>query len=252
VFELEEMLALGVVEKVDEIETASVKAIQESVLKEMFQEKILLVWKHLEFEVMNYKDRNDTFILGGIEPVMEALDDGLVTLNTILGSRFCAPIRHEVTRWQKKLVLLSDTLDEWLLCQKQWMYLETIFSAADIQRQLPGESKRFFDVDKSFRQIMGETYDVPKAVTAGTVQGRKLKLAKHNTTLCLSPEASIHTQARIGNGWPIYPVGLVVWNPVEPLNDRNVNLIFPVDSKCLSCQFLESWIIASQRSHLIK
>ena len=182
-YKLEEMLALGVVEKVDEIETASVKAIQESVLKEMFQEKILLVWKHLEFEVMNYKDRNDTFILGGIEPVMEALDDGLVTLNTILGSRFCAPIRHEVTRWQKKLVLLSDTLDEWLLCQKQWMYLETIFSAADIQRQLPGESKRFFDVDKSFRQIMGETYDVPKAVTAGTVQGRKLKLAKHNTTL---------------------------------------------------------------------
>jgi dynein heavy chain len=160
-----------------------VKAIQESVLKEMFAEKILLVWKQLEFEVLNYKDRNDTFIVGGIEPVMEALDDSLVTLNTILGSRFCAPIRFEVTRWQKKLVLLSDTLDEWLQCQRQWMYLETIFSAADIQRQLPGESKRFFEVDKSFKQIMQSTYDVPKAITAGTVQGRKTKLAKHNSTL---------------------------------------------------------------------
>ena len=177
------MLDLGVVEKVELIEQASVKAIQESVLKEMFSEKILLVWKQLEFEVLNYKDRNDTFIVGGIEPVMEALDDSLVTLNTILGSRFCAPIRFEVTRWQKKLVLLSDTLDEWLQCQRQWMYLETIFSAADIQRQLPGESKRFFEVDKSFKQIMQSTYDVPKAITAGTVQGRKTKLAKHNSTL---------------------------------------------------------------------
>ena len=177
------MIDLGVVEKVELIEQASVKAIQEKVLKDMFAEKILTVWKHLEFEVMNYKDRNDTFIVGGIDPITEALDDSLVTLNTILGSRFCAPIRFEVTRWQKKLVLLSDTLDEWLQCQRQWMYLETIFSAADIQRQLPGESKRFFEVDKSFRQIMQATYDVPKAITAGTVQGRKSKLAKHNTTL---------------------------------------------------------------------
>jgi hypothetical protein len=47
-----------------------------------------------------------------------------VTLNTILGSRFCAPIREEVESWQRRLILLSDTLDEWLNCQKQWMYLE--------------------------------------------------------------------------------------------------------------------------------
>ncbi len=52
------------------------------------------------------------------------LDDSLVTLNTILGSRFCGPIRDDVEVWQRRLILLSDTLDEWLTCQKQWMYLE--------------------------------------------------------------------------------------------------------------------------------
>ena len=56
--------------------------------------------------------------------VQIGLDDSLVTLNTILGSRFCAPIREEVESWQRRLILLSDTLDEWLNCQKQWMYLE--------------------------------------------------------------------------------------------------------------------------------
>jgi dynein heavy chain len=184
-YSLGEMLKLGIddAEKSEIIESASTKALQEKVLKDMFHEKILMVWKRLEFEAMVYKERHDTFILGGIEPVMEALDDSLVTLNTILGSRYCAPIRYDVSNWQKKLNLLSETLDEWLQVQQQWMYLETIFAAADIQRQLPAESKRFFEVDKSFRSIMEMTNEVPKAITAGTVQGRKNKLAKHNITL---------------------------------------------------------------------
>ena len=37
----------------------------------------------------------------------------------------------------------QETLDEMLTCQRNWMYLETIFSAPDIQRQLPAESKIF-------------------------------------------------------------------------------------------------------------
>ena len=39
-----------------------------------------------------------------------------------------------VEDWDRKLTLFSRTLDEWLLCQRNWLYLETIFSAADIQR----------------------------------------------------------------------------------------------------------------------
>ncbi len=33
---------------------------------------------------------------------------------------------------------VQETLDEWLTCQRNWMYLETIFGSADIIRQLPG------------------------------------------------------------------------------------------------------------------
>lgn len=39
-------------------------------------------------------------------------------------------------------------------CQTNWLYLESIFSAPDIQRQLPLESKMFLQVDKSWKEIM--------------------------------------------------------------------------------------------------
>ena len=59
----------------------------------------------------------------------------------------CPPSpRSEVEKVERNLRLFSDTLDEWLECQRQWLYLETIFSAADIQRQLPAEAKAFSQV----------------------------------------------------------------------------------------------------------
>jgi dynein heavy chain len=50
--------------------------------------------------------------------------------------------------------------DEWLACQRSWQYLESIFSAPDIERQLPNESKMFLIVDKSFKGIMQKTAKV--------------------------------------------------------------------------------------------
>lgn len=45
--------------------------------------------------------------------------------------------------WEKRLGLLSETLDEWVAVQRNWMYLETIFCAEDIQKQLPDEAAKF-------------------------------------------------------------------------------------------------------------
>lgn len=50
----------------------------------------------------------------------------------MLGTRFVAEIRPVVEEWERKLVLISDIIDEWLACQRQWMYLENIFNADDI------------------------------------------------------------------------------------------------------------------------
>jgi dynein heavy chain len=66
-----------------------------------------------------------------------------MTVQTSMGSKYVAEIRDEVERWEKKLAYISDCVDEWLVFQKAWMYLENIFNAEDIITQLPTEAKMF-------------------------------------------------------------------------------------------------------------
>jgi dynein heavy chain len=144
-YTLGELLAMGAAARQPEISVVSTKAVQEAALEDLFAKKVTSVWTGLEFTLNPYKDSKEVFVLGAVDEVVAALDEGLVNINTILGSRYCAPIRGEVEAYQGRLMALSETLDEWLTCQKGWMYLETIFSAEDIKRQLPEESKRFLD-----------------------------------------------------------------------------------------------------------
>lgn len=73
--------------------------------------------------------------------------------------------------------------DEWLTCQRNWLYLESIFSAPDIQRQLPAESKMFLTVDKSFKDIMRKVSKVPLAMRAATQPGLLETFQNNNALL---------------------------------------------------------------------
>ena len=182
-YSLGELLDMNVVEHQPEISVVAVKAVSELGLEELLEKKVTSVWAALEFVVNPYKDSKEVFILGGVDDIVAALDESLVTINTILGSRYCGHIRADVEGYQKRLMLLSETLDEWLGCQKQWMYLEAILLADDIKRDLPEESKRFLAVDRSWKSIMKRTYNHPKAIDAGTVKGLKETLVRHNEVL---------------------------------------------------------------------
>lgn len=45
-------------------------------------------------------------------------------------------------------------MDEWLTCQGKWLYLEPIFSADEIMKQIPREGSAFRLMDASWRQIV--------------------------------------------------------------------------------------------------
>jgi dynein heavy chain len=55
---------------------------------------------------------------------------------------------------------ISDIVEEWIKLQVNWMYLQPIFDSADISKQLPGESKKFKNVDIFWRSNMARAKDL--------------------------------------------------------------------------------------------
>ena len=101
--------------------------------------KIKDKWENTYFVVASYRD--DKYILKEVEEVITQLEDDSLQVSTMMGSKFVNEIKEEVQEWETRLGYISDVIDEWLTFQKSWMYLESIFSAEDIQQQLKAESK---------------------------------------------------------------------------------------------------------------
>jgi dynein heavy chain len=161
--QLETLLEWGVMDHSEVISEQSATSSGEAQLEDSLAD-IENNWTDLKFITISYRDSETVFILGGLDDIYLALEDNQVTLQTMMGSRFIMGVREAVEIWDKKLALLSETLDEWIACQRQWMYLETIFSADDIQKQLPVEAQKFKIVDKTWKTIMKTTNEEPLVI----------------------------------------------------------------------------------------
>ena len=102
-------------------------------------------------------------------------------MSTIKSSRYITPIRQLVDEWDKRLTLLSKTIDEWITCQRRWLYLEQIFSTPDIQ--LTQETKIFVQVDKTWKELMRRTEQQPNALKAATQPGTLELLQTNNAQM---------------------------------------------------------------------
>ncbi|KAJ3052746.1 Dynein heavy chain 6, axonemal [Rhizophlyctis rosea] len=181
-FTLERLMELRVFDFKEEISNISAQAGSEAALEEMLG-KVVKNWNEAEFIVAPYRDAKDVFILGAVEDIQTLLEDSQVTVATIKGSRFIGPIKQEVDRWDKQLNLFAETLDAWLTCQRNWLYLESIFSAPDIQRQLPDEARMFAQVDRSWKDVMRKCFRNPNAMKSGTTPGLLETMTQNNVLL---------------------------------------------------------------------
>ena len=133
-FLLKSLIDLDIIQFQEEITSISTKATQEANLKEQI-EAIKSTWSKINFTV-EWDDKCECYMLLALDDIYTALDESLANLNMILGSRFVAPLRQEAETQKNLIMLLSDMLDQWTVCMKDWRYLENIFKANDIKTAL--------------------------------------------------------------------------------------------------------------------
>ncbi|XP_067420874.1 dynein axonemal heavy chain 14 [Emydura macquarii macquarii] len=182
-FTLDDILQLNLFQYTKEINDISVTATNEATLEVMLN-KVINLWNKTNFHLSPHRSETSTvMIISSAEDIMAQLEESQVTISTIKGSCYVGPVKNLVDAWDHRLNLFCRTLEEWLTCQRNWIYLEPIFHAPEIQRQLPAEASLFSQVNNKWKEIMVCTEDDPNALRAATTAGVLEMLQTNNAHL---------------------------------------------------------------------
>uniref|UniRef100_A0A4W6G9Y8 Dynein axonemal heavy chain 10 n=1 Tax=Lates calcarifer TaxID=8187 RepID=A0A4W6G9Y8_LATCA len=161
-FTLENMFAMELHKYANVIGDIVTSAVKELSIEKAMKE-VVETWENMKFSVLPYfkgtQERGS--ILGAVDEILLNVDNDAMNLQSMAGSRFVGPFLGPIQQWEKDLSLISETIEVWLLVQRKWMYLESIFIGGDIRSQLPEEAKKFDNIDKKFKDIMSDAVKGP-------------------------------------------------------------------------------------------
>ncbi|KAF7272031.1 hypothetical protein GWI33_015147, partial [Rhynchophorus ferrugineus] len=157
-----DVLKLGVEKYAEEIKNVAESATKEYAIEQTL-EKMMAQWDDNLLEITPYKSTG-TYIMKISEEQQQMLDDHIVMTQQISFSPFKGPFEDKISEWEEKLRITADVIEEWMDVQKQWMYLEPIFTSDDITKQLPVESKKYKTMERTWKRIMRNALDLPNVI----------------------------------------------------------------------------------------
>ncbi|KAF0975040.1 hypothetical protein FDP41_005793 [Naegleria fowleri] len=149
----------------------------EKALKDMQE-----AWETCNFEVHAYR-KTGTYVMKVSDEIQQQLSEHIALTQTISFSSFKKHFEADLKAWENQLNLVSEIFEEWTNCQREWMALEPIFSAEEMQNQLPQLYKQFKQVDTKWRRIMDGVYRNSNIMSFCTSTAKLLKTFQSNNAI---------------------------------------------------------------------
>ncbi|CAL7945370.1 unnamed protein product [Xylocopa violacea] len=136
-------------------DTAAKEYATERTLNRMIEE-----WEPIVMELLPYKTTG-TYIIKIAEETMMLLENHILNVQQLAFSPLKTAFEDEINEWEQKLKLTQEVLHLWIEVQRDWMYLEPIFTSEDITVQLPVESRKYNAMERNWRRIMKNAHENP-------------------------------------------------------------------------------------------
>ncbi|GCB22020.1 dynein heavy chain, cytoplasmic [Aspergillus awamori] len=144
---------------------------------EEFLKSVRETWQNYSLDLINYQ--NKCRLIRGFDDLFAKCSENLNSLQAMKHSPYYKEFEEEATSWEDKLNRVHVLFDVWIDVQRQWVYLEGVFTGnADIKHLLPLESSRFQNINSEFFAVMKKVYKSPFVLDVLAINGVQKSLER--------------------------------------------------------------------------
>ncbi|KAF3061368.1 Dynein heavy chain, cytoplasmic [Daldinia childiae] len=144
---------------------------------EEFLKQVKETWNNYQLDLVPYQ--NKCRLIRGWDDLFAKCSENLNSLQAMKHSPYYKEFEEEASSWEDKLNRVHVLFDVWIDVQRQWVYLEGVFTGnADIKHLLPIESSRFQNINSEFMTVMKKVYKQPMVIDVLGITGVQKSLER--------------------------------------------------------------------------